>query len=434
MSKRDVNEIMDGVLNDGSDSEDETTAPPSPKRQALADATEAAPTGVTSDPAVVVKQKQKSQKRQKGEPKGKMTAYGFFSNEIRTHMKESNQIVAFTELSKQTAQLWRGMTEEQKAPYEQQAREDKERWTKEMEVFKAGLPFGPPANANADGTSSVEKIVKPNSATPGDSTKKQKVKVKKDKNAPKGPVGSFLFFYADVRAELVQSSPEMENTEMGKVAGMRWKALTPEEKAPYELKAKEDKERHTREMAKYIATNPQAAQAAPSGNSGNSSSSTSAFSKSSKSTPSTLWGIRRQIESRVSKWDEKQFENCDDNEREQRKSRVSRECRQNDVKNGMHDMIIYKSRESALKVLDAALKAAIQTLTKKYEEEDDDSDSDDEGPENRKKLPPTTIEKSENLNKFTATVHRYVDPYHNQLKTVGQSTITFELLQFTVKE
>lgn len=77
--------IMDDVLEDGSDSEDEQE--PAIKRQAVAQMPHA------MDPSSIVHQsvnndgkKQKSQKRQKGEPKGKLTAYGFFSKEIRTFL------------------------------------------------------------------------------------------------------------------------------------------------------------------------------------------------------------------------------------------------------------------------------------------------------------------------------------------------------------
>jgi hypothetical protein len=438
MSKRDESEMMSdnvNVLEDGSDTEDETSGiSPSPKRQALV-ASDGAPTSIGAENNGV--KKQKSQKRQKGEPKGKTTAYGFFSNEIRTHMKESNQVVAFTELSKQTAQLWRGMTEDQKAPYEQQAREDKDRWMKEMEIFKAGLPIDSQTTmtTNPDGTSTVEKIVKPASVTPGSSTKKQKVKVKKDKNAPKGPIGSFLFFYADVRAELLISSPEMENTEMGRVAGTRWKSLSPEEKAPYEQKAKEDKERHVRELAEYLATNPLAAQNAASGktHSNGPSASNSAFSKAPAATLNQLkvWGIRRSIKSEVKDWDEHQFDDCNGDEVEAAKQAVFKVCREYDVGTGVHDTVVYKSRAGATKVLDEAMKAAIKTIAK---DDDDDSDSDEEGASTRKKCPAPSVVKSEDQNKWTATVHRLLDPFGADMQTVGRSRIVFELLELDVKE
>jgi hypothetical protein len=256
--------IMDDVLEDGSDSEDEQE--PAIKRQAVAQMPHA------MDPSSIVHQsvnndgkKQKSQKRQKGEPKGKLTAYGFFSKEIRTHMKENNQLVLFTELATQTAALWRNMTEEQKAPYEQQAREDKERWTREMEQFKANYPHGMEAAISASSmmSSSVENIVAggvTGGIPPAAGKKAKKAKkdkdAPKDRNAPKGPVNSFLFYYARCCRDLKQTDPTMENKEMARVAGIRWKALTAEEKAPFEQMAKEDKERHARQLAENVVLPP----------------------------------------------------------------------------------------------------------------------------------------------------------------------------------
>ena len=216
------------------------------------------------------------QKRQKGEPKGKMTAYGFFSKEIRTHMNENNQLVLFTELAKQTASLWRNMTEEQKAPYEQMARDDKVRWAREMESFKQAHPHGMEATIAASkmlSAASMENIVGANIPTMPQSVlphggpsvaqpkkprkpRKQKEYVPKDRNAPKGPVNSFLFYYKECREALKKSNPEMENREMGRVAGLRWKAMSAEDKLPYEELAKADKERHARQLHENVVLPP----------------------------------------------------------------------------------------------------------------------------------------------------------------------------------
>lgn len=44
--------------------------------------------------------------------------------------------------------------------------------------------------------------------------------------------------------------------QVGKVLGERWKALSPQERQPYEDKAKADKERYDAEKASYAVSRP----------------------------------------------------------------------------------------------------------------------------------------------------------------------------------
>ncbi|KAL7445897.1 hypothetical protein ACHAXH_008671 [Discostella pseudostelligera] len=70
---------------------------------------------------------------------------------------------------------------------------------------------------------------------------------------PKGARSSYIFFTNDQRPLMMKQFPGMRFTEQGIIMGERWRALTPEEKRPYENLAAEDKERHAREMKEYIA-------------------------------------------------------------------------------------------------------------------------------------------------------------------------------------
>jgi high mobility group protein B1 len=54
-----------------------------------------------------------------------------------------------------------------------------------------------------------------------------------------------------VRSNILQENPDMSVTEVAKEAGVRWKNLSSDDKAPYEEQAREDKERYKREMAAY---------------------------------------------------------------------------------------------------------------------------------------------------------------------------------------
>jgi hypothetical protein len=53
------------------------------------------------------------------------------------------------------------------------------------------------------------------------------------------------------RATLKAARPELSFGELSKVAGEKWRTLSPAEKEKYERQAQGDKDRHTREMAQY---------------------------------------------------------------------------------------------------------------------------------------------------------------------------------------
>lgn len=79
--------------------------------------------------------------------------------------------------------------------------------------------------------------------------------VSKKNNAREGPKGarsSYIFFTNAQRPKMVSEFPRMRFTEQGVIMGERWRALTPEERRPYEELANRDKERYAGEMAKYI--------------------------------------------------------------------------------------------------------------------------------------------------------------------------------------
>jgi structure-specific recognition protein 1 len=109
---------------------------------------------------------------------------------------------------------------------------EKERYAREMKDYKPSAGFGD------DG---VEK-----GATSGKKTKK-----KKDPNAPKRAMTAFMFYGMAMRPIIKKDQPEIKFSEMGKLIGEKWRAITPEEKEKYDAQAGKDKERATREMTAY---------------------------------------------------------------------------------------------------------------------------------------------------------------------------------------
>jgi len=83
-------------------------------------------------------------------------------------------------------------------------------------------------------------------------TKKAKgTKRKKDPNAPKRPLSSFMFFCQAKRQEMKDQNPSASFSELGKILGAAWKEVTAAEKKPYEKSNAKDKERYEAEKAAY---------------------------------------------------------------------------------------------------------------------------------------------------------------------------------------
>ena len=89
-------------------------------------------------------------------------------------------------------------------------------------------------------------MVKKNAGKGKDKGKKR-VKKQAKKEGPKKPLSGFMFFSSDRRKTLKDERPELKITEASVVIGAEWKKLTDSEKEPYLDRAKEDKERYSRE-------------------------------------------------------------------------------------------------------------------------------------------------------------------------------------------
>lgn len=105
---------------------------------------------------------------------------------------------------------------------------DKERYAKEMKSYT------PPA---------------------GSSDKKagKKKKAKKDPDAPKKAMSAFMYFSNKMRPKIKAENPDISFGDLGKRIGELYRALTPEEKEPFEKMATNDKKRYERDNAAYAS-------------------------------------------------------------------------------------------------------------------------------------------------------------------------------------
>lgn len=84
-------------------------------------------------------EKKKKRKKDKNAPKNALSAFMYFSSAHREQIKAENPGIAFGEVGKALGQKWKEADAEAKAPFEEQAAKDKERYREEMAAYKAKL-------------------------------------------------------------------------------------------------------------------------------------------------------------------------------------------------------------------------------------------------------------------------------------------------------
>ena len=77
------------------------------------------------------------------------------------------------------------------------------------------------------------------------------IKKKKDPNAPKSKKTSYLIYANEVRDEIRKKNPNKAISDITKIIGTQWNALSEDEKQKYVELANADKERYEQEFHEY---------------------------------------------------------------------------------------------------------------------------------------------------------------------------------------
>merc|ERR1712003_95145 len=72
------------------------------------------------------------------------------------------------------------------------------------------------------------------------------------KAPPKKPQSAYFIFAASVREQIKTEFPNKKVTEIAKETGSRWKAMSKEQKQPFNAQAMEAKEEYTVKMEEYL--------------------------------------------------------------------------------------------------------------------------------------------------------------------------------------
>jgi hypothetical protein len=148
--------------------------------------------------------KTKKRRRDPARPKRAMTPFLYYACEQRNILKENGDKMTLPEQSRHIAQLWKTVSDDEKAKYIAQSEKDKERYRDEMSRYE------PP-----------KKIKRPRS--------------------------SYAFFMKDMRQKIATEHPEKNPRELMADIAAVWKNISEDEKAKYNQMATEDKQRYADE-------------------------------------------------------------------------------------------------------------------------------------------------------------------------------------------
>ncbi|KAI4378042.1 hypothetical protein MLD38_015583 [Melastoma candidum] len=195
-------------------------------------------------------------------PKQPMSAFFLYSNERRSDLIAESSIL---EVAKIAGEEWKGMNEKQRKPYEEMARQNKERYLKEMEAYKAMKEEEAEGNRREEEENmklqkqEALQLLKRKEKTQNliKKTKEEKQKSKKNKNKnddpnkPKKPASSFLLFSMETRKALQEERPGVTNSTLNALISVKWKELKEEERGMWNARAAVAMETYKKEMEEY---------------------------------------------------------------------------------------------------------------------------------------------------------------------------------------
>lgn len=197
----------------------------------------------------------KGKKRDKNAPAPAMTAYKFFTENVKKNNKEKEKISG-ADLQK----MWKECLGEERQKYVDMATKDKERFEKEDAVYQKissekaleekALEMYYQKQKQELAMEFYEAHMK------AQQIKEKNKKKAKDPDAPKGACSSYMFFCKEKREEITKKHSDKSPKEISKILGEEWQKLDKGKGGKkgakkYEKMADEDKARYETEKAVY---------------------------------------------------------------------------------------------------------------------------------------------------------------------------------------
>ncbi|XP_025107401.1 high mobility group protein B2-like [Pomacea canaliculata] len=147
-------------------------------------------------------------------PKRSTSAYFFYLAHCREQASKAGRSISkIAEFTKECSAKWREMPASQKKQFEDSAAKDKERYDKEMAMYKGK---------------------------------------KSDPNKPKRPMTAYFIFLGDFRTKMKNRG--VDHKEILRLAGEEWRNMSAEQKKPYEKRSVDAGKKYESEMAEYRKT------------------------------------------------------------------------------------------------------------------------------------------------------------------------------------
>ncbi|CCI45662.1 hypothetical protein ABG067_005126 [Albugo candida] len=164
-------------------------------------------------------------KKDKNAPKRALSAFMFFSNDIRDQVKKEMPELEFLQISTEIGKRWKQCKPEDRKPYEELAEADKKRYQEEKEDYVPDPSF--------ETTRSIRK--------------------KKDPDAPKRALSAYFFFCNEARDALRRENPDMKITDISRLLAEKWRDLPEKKRAKYHKMHEGAKVKYQEQMDVYNA-------------------------------------------------------------------------------------------------------------------------------------------------------------------------------------
>mmetsp|Transcript_20985 Transcript_20985/g.43882 ORF Transcript_20985/g.43882 Transcript_20985/m.43882 type:complete len:328 (-) Transcript_20985:151-1134(-) len=170
-------------------------------------------------------------------PKRNLSAYLLYQNAMREQFKALNPGMTFGQLAKYTSAMYSELPPTDKEAWVARAEADKARYLHELASYIPPPGYDPKGDA----------IISPITTKVG-----KRGKQERDINAPKRNMSAYLLYQNTMREQFKRENPGMTFGQLAKYTSHMYKNLTPQEKATWESRAQQDKERYDAEIANYV--------------------------------------------------------------------------------------------------------------------------------------------------------------------------------------
>ena len=159
-------------------------------------------------------------------PRRALPAFHFYAETRKAAVKKKHPSLAPLELTKKLADEWRDLDQDEREPFREKAKADRQRHNSEKADYV-------PVDTSVVGLSKSGK------------------RLKKDPARPKKPLTSYIAFMTDMRPKMARLYPGSGVKELAPKLSAEWSGLSDAKRKKYTDQADADRLRFEREMAKY---------------------------------------------------------------------------------------------------------------------------------------------------------------------------------------